>query len=109
MSRIVCFFDDETGQSAICLNQNEQNTYVIDCKNCKTNPFPGKIIPSDRVLRSIIMKTKVPFEYEILSDDEYAQMMAGRVYGRIRRNPNTLHNTSGLNRRNPHRRKFVRR
>jgi hypothetical protein len=72
MSRKVCFFDEETGQHGTCLNESESD--LIDCTSCDHNPFPGKTIPEDRVLR----KKRIQFEYELLTDGEYAEMMAGR-------------------------------
>jgi len=94
MSRIVCFFSDEDGQTGICLNSEQR----IDCKKCNMNPFPGKIVPDDRVLRSSNMTAD--FEYEPLTDDEQYEMMKGRVHMYTHRTRGryqalkALHNTS---------------
>lgn len=47
MSRTVCFFSEDDGKTALCLNE-EKGVY---CKDCEMNPFPNRIVPSDRVLR----------------------------------------------------------
>jgi hypothetical protein len=51
MSRKVCFFDDEDGQTATCSSECRGDT-VICCATCEDNPFPGKVVPEDRVLRT---------------------------------------------------------
>jgi hypothetical protein len=68
MSRRVCFFDEEEGQTAICIREDE------NCTTCDCNPFPGRIIPKDRVL----LKKRIRFEYEPLTDEEYTEMISGR-------------------------------
>lgn len=72
MSRYVCFFDDEDGQTALCLNESKG----VYCKDCNMNPFPNRIVPDDRVLRRVNMS---PCEYELMSDSEYNEMIKGRV------------------------------
>jgi hypothetical protein len=54
MSRLVCFTDDETGQIGTCLMEivNTDMTSFC-CETCEHNPFPGKVIPEDRVLREV--------------------------------------------------------
>ena len=79
MSRTVCFIDEKDGQVAKCLTECEP----MECKTCKHNPFPGGIVPEDRVLRAmsgikIHEKPSAPFEYEPLSDRAYAHMMKYR-------------------------------
>jgi hypothetical protein len=69
MGRVMCFFDEEDGQWAACIDKFEG-----DCSSCERNPFPGKIIPVDRVLR----RKRIQFEYELMTDEEYAEMMGGR-------------------------------
>lgn len=73
MSRVMCFFDEKDGQWASCIDKFEG-----DCSSCKHNPFPGGIIPEDRVLR----RKRIQFEYEPLTDEEYAEMKVSRVYDR---------------------------
>jgi hypothetical protein len=65
MSRRVCFFDEEEGQTAICIRENET------CVTCDCNPFPNKIVPDDRVLH----RSKILFEYTPLTDEEYTEMI----------------------------------
>jgi hypothetical protein len=54
MSRLVCFIDDKDGQVATCLAEckNPDQTSFC-CETCEFNPFPGKIVPKDRVLRKL--------------------------------------------------------
>lgn len=54
MARLVCFFDDESAQTATCLAEClNPDQHVFDCESCEYNPFPGKIVPEDRVLRKV--------------------------------------------------------
>ena len=45
--RLVCFFDEEDGQTATCLKEIEDDP-VICCETCEYNPFPGKKIQEGR-------------------------------------------------------------
>lgn len=53
MNRRVCFFDEKDGQVATCLAECIPNRKSCNCEQCDLNPFPGKVIPEDRVLRNI--------------------------------------------------------
>jgi len=48
MSRLVCF-TSEDGMVATCTREDGES--VICCGTCDQNPFPGKVIPKDRVLK----------------------------------------------------------
>jgi hypothetical protein len=54
-SRDVCFISEEDGQQGICLHEHDDN----ECRSCDSNPFPGRVIPSDRVLRAVKKPKKV--------------------------------------------------
>jgi hypothetical protein len=49
MARHVCFFDDEG--TATCIKEDADEV-IVTCETCDCNPFPGRIVPSDRILRA---------------------------------------------------------
>jgi hypothetical protein len=62
MARFVCFIDDKDGQYGTCLAELEEENQAVKegrkyngciciCTGCNHNPFPGGIVPDDRVLR----------------------------------------------------------